>query len=120
MQKKTLVIGASSNKSRYSNRAVQMLLNKGFEVVPLGIRKGNIYGLEIISGFPKTENIHTVTMYIGKHRQIEYFDYLISINPKRVIFNPGSENPELEDILKGKNIEVIHDCTLVMLSNGNY
>ncbi len=120
MQKKTLVIGASPVQSRYSYRAVVLLNRKGFDVIPLGIRNGKIDGIEIVFGFPKLTDIHTVTMYIGYQKQIEYYDYILSLNPIRLIFNPGSENYDLEQLMNKRGIEIIHHCTVVMLLNGDY
>lgn len=120
MQKKTLVIGASPIQSRYSNRAVKILNRRGFDVIPLGIRNGMIDGIEIVIGFPELTEIHTVTMYIGHPKQIEYYDYILSLKPKRLIFNPGSENDELEELLNRNSVEIVHHCTLVMLLNGDY
>ena len=118
--KKTLVLGASPNPNRYSYHAVNRLLEKGFEVIPLGIRKGIIGGKEIIQGTPSLENIHTITLYINPNNQIEYYDYMLSLNPKRIIFNPGTENPTLVNLAKEQGIEVEIACTLVLLSLDNY
>ncbi len=120
MDKKTVVIGASMKKHRFSNRAVQMLVNNNIEVIPIGISTGKIAGVEIIKANPEIKDIHTITMYIGKHLQSSYYDYIISLNPKRIIFNPGSENPDFEIILNEKKINFVHDCTIVMLMNGEY
>lgn len=118
--KKTLVFGASPNPNRYSYHAVSRLLEKGYEIIPLGIRKGSISGKEIIQGIPPLENIHTITLYINPNNQIEYYDYILSLNPKRIIFNPGTENPVLVNKAKEQGIEVEIACTLVLLSVGNY
>jgi len=115
--KKTIVLGASPNKTRYSYKAVQLLSRYSHIVVPVGIRKGTISDIDIIKGKPEIKNVHTVTLYIGCKIQEEYYDYIISLNPKRVIFNPGTENPEFYSILKNKNIEVVQNCTLVMLNS---
>ena len=118
--KKTVVIGASPNESRYSNMATQRLLNNNHEVVPLGIREGKIANLDIITERPELSDIHSVTMYVGKQRQADWYDYILSLNPKRVIFNPGTENAEFAQILREKNIEVVENCTLVMLATSQF
>ncbi|MBT3383542.1 MAG: CoA-binding protein [Prolixibacteraceae bacterium] len=118
--KRTLVIGASMNPARYSYLAIHSLQKHGNEVVALAKRKGNIADIKIQTEFPGTKNIHTVTMYVGEKRQLEYYNKLVELKPKRVIFNPGAENNELAEVLENKGIEVIEACTLVMLSTGQY
>ena len=118
--KKTVIIGASPNKNRYSYLATQRLKNNNYEVVPLGIRDGEIIGEKIITKKPLLSDIHTVTMYIGKKLQSGWYDYILGLNPKRVIFNPGTENGEFERILEEKDIEVVENCTLVMLATNQY
>ena len=120
MDKKTLVLGASLNTARYSNLAINRLVNKGKSTVALGLRKGTVNGVEIETEKLPFENIHTITLYLNAKRQKEYYDYIISLNPSRVIFNPGTENPELYDILRNNNIAFENACTLVMLSSQQY
>ncbi len=120
MHKKTLILGASTNPSRYSNIASKRLTQHQHETILLGKSEGYIAGLTIQTGFPQLSNIHTVTMYLNANKQQQYYDYLLKLAPKRIIFNPGSENPELAKIAKSKGIEIIEACTLVMLSVGNY
>ena len=115
---KTLVVGASPNPQRYSYKAVRLLKINDYEVIPLGIRDGEIEGLKIIKGKPDLKGIHTVTMYIGPARQSEYIDYLLSLNPKRIIFNPGTENPEFISSAEQQGVETVQNCTLVMLNTG--
>ena len=121
---KTIVLGASPNPERYAYEAVVRLLSKGHEVIPIGIRHGKTAGdLDIINGMPLIENVHTVTLYISPDIQAEYYDYILNtIQPKRIIFNPGTENPELLKLIKerGLKIEVEIACTLVMLNLGLY
>jgi len=121
---KTIVLGASPNPERYAYEAVVRLLSKGHEVIPIGIRQGKTAGdLDIINGMPLIENVHTVTLYISPDIQAEYYDYILNtIHPKRIIFNPGTENPELLKLIKerGLKIEVEVACTLVMLNLGLY
>lgn len=118
--KKTVVIGASPNKERYSYLATERLKNNNYEVVPLGIREGEINGEKIITDRPILSDIHSVAMYIGKKLQADWYDYILGLNPKRVIFNPGTENGEFERILMDKDIEVVENCTLVMLATKQF
>ncbi len=118
MSKKTLVIGASDNRDRYSNKAIRKLLEYGHQVESIGIREAKVESVDIIIGKPDLKNIHTVTMYIRPSIQQEYYEYIIGLNPVRIIFNPGTENLEFESITKDKGIEVVNNCTLVMLGYG--
>jgi len=118
--KKTVVIGASPNPKRFSYKAVSLLIRYGNPVVAIGIRNGVIAGVEIQKAKPEIENVHTITMYIGKKRQSDYYDYILSLKPKRIIFNPGTENNELFAKAKNLGIEVIENCTLVMLNSREF
>ncbi len=118
--KKTLIIGASTNPSRYAYLACQKLLSFGHPVVLLGRKMGFVLGQEIFDTKTVWSDIDTVTLYINPTNQPEYYDYIISLNPKRVIFNPGTENPEFENILISKNIIPVEACTLVLLSTGQF
>ena len=118
MKKKTLVIGGSPNPDRYSNKAIRKLLSYNHPVESIGLRESNVESVDITTGKPVFENIHTVTMYIGPARQPEYYDYILSLNPSRIIFNPGTENSDLESIASKNGIEVVENCTLVMLDYG--
>ena len=120
MSKKTVVIGASTNPDRYGYKATMALQKNHHEVVPVGIKEGEINGLKILLGKPEVKDVDTVTLYVGPQNQLEWFDYIIGLHPKRVVFNPGTENPEFENLLHKNNIETIEACTLVMLSIGNY
>lgn len=113
---KTVVIGASEKPERYSNMAVRLLKKYGHEVVAIGMKKGNIDEVEIITGLPELTDIHTVTMYVGPNNQHGFFNYILGLKPKRVIFNPGTENLELYELLDSSGIEVVEACTLVMLN----
>ena len=93
-QKKTVVLGASPNPERYSNLAVKRLHEHKIPVVPVGRRDGVIDGETIIKGEPAIDNVHTVTLYLNAANQKQYYDYILSLHPKRIIFNPGAENPE--------------------------
>ena len=118
--KKTLVLGASPNPNRYAYTAVQRLVNAGYEVVPLGIKSGEISGLPIENGLPKIEEVDTVTIYLSKEKQKPYYDYILSLKPKRIIFNPGAENLEFAHMASVEGIEIDQACTLVMLAAATY
>lgn len=120
--KKTVVLGASPNPERYAHRAVRLLQQKGHEVVPIGIRSGNIDGIDIQQGTPAISDVDTVTLYLSPNVQSEYYDYIISLAPKRVIFNPGTENRDFYQYLHqhAPQIEQEIACTLVLLNIGNY
>lgn len=120
MSKKTLVIGASENVQRYSNMAIRKLLNYGHEVVAIGNKEGEIKGVSIEKATPPFENVDTVTLYLNPRNQQSYYDYILSLKPNRVIFNPGTENPEFQRQLKEQNIGYENACTLVLLSMGEY
>jgi uncharacterized protein len=117
---KTLVLGATPNPARYAYLAVNSLKRHGHEVLPLGIKKGSIDGLEIINNRPQPENIDTVTLYLNPANQKDWYDYILSLKPRRIIFNPGTENQEFEKLAIESGIEVIEACTLVMLSSGTF
>lgn len=120
--KKTVVIGATDNPTRFAYKAVQKLLNYGHEVVPVGIRHMQIGSLPILhlKDNPQIENVDTVTMYVGPQHQPAWYDYILSLKPKRIVFNPGTENIEFERMAEDQNIETMHGCTLVMLASGSY
>lgn len=118
--KKTLVIGASLKPERYSNIAITRLVNYGHSVVAIGLRMGEVAGVNIIKDQEFFENIDTVTLYINPNRQEAFYDYIISLKPNRVIFNPGTENPRFYAILKENKIEFEEACTLVLLSTNQY
>jgi predicted CoA-binding protein len=117
--KPTLVLGATPNPDRYAYKATVMLRDYGHEVVLYGIKKGDIAGISIHNTAPKTE-VDTVTLYVGPQNQPPYYDYILSLKPRRVIFNPGTENTEFENLLKQHNIEPVIACTLVMLTTNQY
>jgi len=121
-KKKTVVIGASTNPSRYSYIAANMLTDKGHDVVPVGIKKGEVAGKAILDlrTKPHVQDVDTITLYLGPQNQPEWYDYIFELNPKRIIFNPGTENSELENLAQEKGIQTTEACTLVMLSVGNY
>ncbi len=120
--KKTVIIGATENKSRYAYLAAQMLDEHQIEFVPVGIKRGLVFGKEILDlrQRPQITNVHTITLYINPNNQLEWYDYILSLEPKRVIFNPGTENPQLEKLLNEKGIDSLEACTLVMLRTNQF
>ena len=116
----TLVLGASPNPDRYSFLATNLLQEKGYEVYPFGIKKGQIGNVSILNEWPLQGSIDTVTLYVGPAGQVEYYDAIIQLSPRRIIFNPGTENPDLQALATEKGIETIQACTLVMLKTGQY
>ena len=120
MVKKTLVLGASLNPDRYSNMAVKRLLLNNVNVKAIGSKTGTIDKVLIEKDFISFNNIHTITLYLNSVRQRDYYDYIISLKPQRVIFNPGTENIEFYNLLKNKSIKYLEACTLVLLSTNQY
>lgn len=120
--KKTMVLGASPNPSRYAFTAANMLHERDIPFVPVGIKTGEILGnpIQNLREKPSFSGIHTVTLYIGPQHQKEWYTYILSLEPKRIIFNPGTENQELMSLAKNNGIDVISACTLVLLSTGQY
>ncbi|PZX53804.1 hypothetical protein LV84_02912 [Algoriphagus ratkowskyi] len=120
--KLTLIVGATINTSRYAYFAASRLARAGVPFIPIGIKTGEVFGEKIIDlrSKPQLENIHTITLYIGTANQEEWIDYLIGLSPKRIIFNPGTENPIFFQKANAKGIEVLEACTLVMLSANQY
>lgn len=116
--KPTLVIGASLKKERYSNKAIRLLRKHNHPVFALGLKKGNVKDVSITDKKENFGNINTVTIYLNQKKQAEYYQYIISLNPERIIFNPGTENKEFKELAKKNNIKVIENCTLVMLGTG--
>ena len=118
--KKTLVLGASLKPSRYSNIAINRLVKNNIEVEAVGLREGKVAGISIITKKENFKNIDTVTLYLNPKRHEAYYDYILSLQPNRVIFNPGTENPEFYTLLKENNIEFEVACTLVLLASNQY
>jgi len=119
-KKLTVVLGASPNPERYSNMAVNRLTAKGHPVVAIGRRAAVIGDTPIITEHPSLEKVDTVTMYLNPVAQKEYYDYILQLQPRRIIFNPGAENEELEQIAREHDIQPVEACTLVMLSTGQF
>jgi len=120
VSKKTVVLGATPDPSRYAYKAANMLTQHGHEIIPVGIKKGEVAGKEILNGKPSIKDVDTITLYVGPQNQKELYDYILSLKPKRIIFNPGTENDELISLAEQHNIEPVIACTLVMLSVGDY
>lgn len=119
-KKFTVVLGASTNPSRYSYVAIKRLIQHGHPVLPIGLREGEVAGARIIQGTPAVQEVDTITLYLNPQRQVQYYDYIISLHPRRIVFNPGTENPELQKLAAANGIETIEACTLVLLSTGAY
>ena len=119
-KKKTLVLGASDNPARYSHLAIQRLRNHGHPVAGIGRRNTKVGDVLIEKEKQPIDNVDTVTLYLNPKHQREYYDYIVSLQPKRIIFNPGTENEELQKIARENNIQTLEACTLVMLSTGQF
>lgn len=122
MSKRTVIIGATTNPSRYAYLAAEMLTEYKHEIVPVGIKSGVVLGKEIlpIQSHPFIQDVDTITLYIGPQHQPEHYEYLLSLKPKRVIFNPGTENSEFEKMVEDSGAEAWQACTLVLLRSGQY
>ncbi len=116
MEKRVLVLGASEKPERYSNMAIKLLRRNNYPVEAVGLRKGKVGDVEIKDNLDEVSDIHTVTVYLGPKNQSPYYEFLPSLKPKRVIFNPGTENDDLRNKLIEHGIEVVENCTLVMLN----
>ncbi|MDC7218320.1 MAG: CoA-binding protein [Spirochaetales bacterium] len=120
MEKKTLVIGASEKPERYAFKAITKLRSHGHPVEALALKPGKVGDVEFITKQTPLDNIDTVTLYVGPRNQPAYYDYVKSLSPRRVLFNPGTENSEFRELLKNEGIEVMEACTLVLLSTNQY
>jgi hypothetical protein len=118
--KTTLVLGASDNPARYSNLAINRLRKYNHPVVAIGKKPGKVADTNVETTMPSIEGLDTVTLYLSPANQKQYYDYILSLKPKRIIFNPGTENEELAKMAEEKGIEPLQACTLVMLSTGQY
>ncbi|PZR26020.1 MAG: CoA-binding protein [Citrobacter freundii] len=119
-QKKTLVLGASDNPSRYSYLAIRKLRSKEHPVEAIGKFNTQVDDVQITKEKAPFTDIDTVTLYLNPLHQRDYYDYILSLHPKRIIFNPGAENDELAELAKKNNIQPVEACTLVMLSTNQY
>ena len=122
MGKKTVVVGATPNQSRYAFLAANMLREYDHNIVPMGIKQGEVAGEEILDIRKRTaiNDVDTITLYIGPRHQPEWYEYLLSLKPKRIIFNPGTENDEFEKLAESRGIEAMQACTLVLLRSHQF
>lgn len=120
MPVKTLVLGASLKPDKYSYKAIERLRSHGFEVEAVGLRSGKVADVQVLQGTPDLKMIDTVTLYLNPDRQKELYSYIIGLHPRRIIFNPGTENQELSILAATQGIETVDACTLVMLATGQY
>lgn len=120
--KKTVIIGATTNQGRYAYLAAQMLSEYGHQIVPVGVKRGEVFGQEILNIYdrPAITDVDTVTMYIGPARQPEHIDYILSLKPKRIIFNPGTENEDFMKRAEKEGVEAMQACTLVLLRSRQF
>ncbi len=117
---KTLVFGASLKPQRYSNIAIQRLVEKNIETEAFGLRLGEVSGVQIKTKLEDFQNIDTITLYLNPKRQVEYYNEIVGLQPRRVIFNPGTENLPFYNLLKENGIQVVVACTLVLLATNQY
>ncbi|MFN8242032.1 MAG: CoA-binding protein [Bacteroidales bacterium] len=121
MEKTTLILGASSNPQRASYEAIRRLRRAGIKTYAIGLREAKVYDVEIVTGHPSFDDkIHTVSLYLGPKNQEEHIQYILSLSPVRIIFNPGTFNADLEEEAINAGIEVIDACMLTMLGDGGY
>jgi predicted CoA-binding protein len=119
-QKHTVLLGASENTDRYANRAIRSLRNHGHPVTAIGLRDGKVVDVQIVKTRPEVKDVDTVTLYLSAKNQKQYYDYILSLHPKRIIYNPGAENDELAALAEQNNIENMEACTLVLLATGQF
>ncbi len=118
--KKTLILGATSNEGRYANLVANRLVSHGHSIVNVGLKAGEAAGIPIEKPQTIHTDIDTITLYVGPQHQEELYDYILDTHPKRIIFNPGTENSELRRMANQKGIKTEYACTLVLLSIGEY
>ena len=117
---RVLVVGASTNPTRYAYKAIHALLGNGDEVIPFGVKKGEVAGISILNDWHEWEGVDTVTLYVGPQNQSELQQKIIALQPRRVIFNPGTENPSFQELLESKGILAEEACTLVMIATKQF
>lgn len=120
--KKTVIVGATTNPARYAYLAASMLTEYGHPIVPIGIKSGEVFNVQIqdIRKKPDIKDVDTITLYIGPDHQPEWYEYLLGLKPKRIIFNPGTENVEFEKMAESEGIEATEACTLVLLRTNQF
>lgn len=116
----TLIIGASTNPERESFHVVKLFIKKQFPILAIGQKEGMIDSVSIQKGLPPFQDIHTITLYVGAKNQAAFYDYILQIKSKRLIFNPGAENLELFNLAVNNGIDAVNACTRTMLTVGNY
>jgi predicted CoA-binding protein len=115
------VLGASPKSARYSNQAVRLLLEHGYQVTPVHPKFEQIEGLQVASSLKNIEqSVDTLSLYVGPERLSPMIDDIVKLKPGRVICNPGTESKELQDRLDADGIPWIEACTLVMLRLGSF
>ncbi|MEE4260187.1 MAG: CoA-binding protein [Bacteroidales bacterium] len=119
-KKKTLVLGGSIKPERFANRAIVKLRGYGHPVVSVGLKEGKVLDVDIQTGTPDYKDIHTISLYLGPRNQTQYYPYILNLKPKRIIFNPGTENPELFELAAKNNISVVEYCTLILLDTNTF
>ena len=120
MKKKTLIIGATPNPGRYAYLAAHKLTAAGHPIINIGIKNGEVAGVKIEPAETIYKDVDTITLYVGPAHQPDLYDYIINTKPKRIIFNPGTENIELKELAEKNGIETDEACTLVLLSTNQY
>lgn len=121
MEKTTVVLGASPKPDRFAYKAVRSLQRRNIPVIAIGRKDADLDGIKIRKGKPAGIGpVHTVTLYLNPKNQEEYYDYILSLEPVRIIFNPGTRNPELADRAREKGIEVVEGCMLIMLNSSKF
>ncbi len=118
--KKTLVLGASTKPDRYAYKVIELLVEKGHSFLAIGQNSGEVAGIKIQTKAIPLKNIDTITLYLNPLRQRDYYNYIVESKPKRVIFNPGTENPEFYQLLQLNSIEVEVACSLMLLTTNQY
>ena len=118
--KRTLIIGASNNPTRYAFKAANDLMKNGHDIIPFGVKRGEVIGVKMENTWNPNWDIDTVTMYVNSTIQEQYIEDIVALKPNRVIFNPGTENPFFYSILEKNKIQYEEACTLVLLSIGAY
>lgn len=121
MEKTTVLLGASPKPDRFAYKAVRSLQRRNIPVIALGRKDADLDGIKIRKGMPGDIGpVHTVTLYLNPKNQEEYYDYIISLQPSRIIFNPGTWNPDLAELARSHDIEVVRDCMLIMLNSSKF
>ncbi len=118
--KNVLLLGASMKPFRYSHLAVKALSKNQFPVYPVGREEGDINGIPVNTKLPPVQKYHTVTVYLNQKNQKDYYEKIFLYSPERVIFNPGTENPEFKELCQQRNVEVVENCTLELLEAGKF